>query len=139
MNGKRLRADLPFRRVALVLSGGGALGAYEAGVLKVLQALNLAPSLVAGVSIGAINAVVWLAHGRDTAALEDTWRKMRPSNIGLQWVALALRAAGSFAVAVALLEILLTFIGSRELSGSYWIWKKSSARIDLVSTQLDVW
>ncbi len=139
MNGKRLRADLPFRRVALVLSGGGALGAYEAGVLKVLEALRLAPALVAGVSIGAINAVVWLAHGRDTKALEETWRKMRPSNIGLQWVALALRAAGSFAVAVALLEILLTFIGSRELSGSYWIWKKASARLDLVSTQLDVW
>lgn len=134
-----MRDDLPFRRIALVLSGGGALGAYEVGVLKVLERARLAPSLVAGVSIGAVNAVAWLAHGMRTQPLEDAWRKLRPSNLGLQWVALALRAAGSFAVAVAMLEIVLTFIGSRELSGAYWIWKKSSARIDLWSTQLDVW
>lgn len=139
MTPRRLRAGLPFRRVALVLSGGGALGAYEAGVLKVIEALALTPSLVAGVSIGAINAVVWLAHGRRTAPLEEVWRRMRPSNIGLQWVALALRAAGSFAVVIATMEIILTFTGSREFSGSYWIWKKASARIDFISTQLDVY
>ena len=46
---RRLRADLPYRRIALVLSGGGALGAYEIGVLKVLERLALVPSLVSGV------------------------------------------------------------------------------------------
>ncbi len=138
METRRLRSDLPFRRIALVLSGGGALGAYEVGVLKVLERLALAPALVAGVSIGAVNAIVWLAHGRRTEALERTWRRLRGSHIGLHWMTLALRAAGAFGAALALLEIVLTLMGSRELSGSYWIWKKSSARVDLVSTQLDI-
>lgn len=135
---RRLRADLPFRRIALVLSGGGALGAYEVGVLKVLERLGVAPSLVAGVSIGAVNAVVWLAHGRDTAALERAWSNLRGSQLGLQWMTLVLRACGALAATLGLLEIVLTITGSRELSGSFWLWKKSSARIDLVSTQMDI-
>jgi hypothetical protein len=135
---RRLRADLPFRRVALVLSGGGALGAYEVGVLKVLEAVALAPALVAGVSIGAMNAVGWLAHGRRTGPLERTWLGMRPAHIGLHWVALALRGAGAFGAVVAMLEILLGLMGSRELSGSYWIWKQASAKVDLWSAQLDL-
>lgn len=136
--GRRLRPDLPYRRIALLLTGGGALGAYEVGVLRVLERLALAPHLVAGVSIGAINAVVWLAHGRRTAALEAAWRRLRGPAIGLQWVTLALRVAGLFLLAVALLESFLTLVGSRELSGAFWIWKKSSARLDLLSTQLDI-
>jgi len=134
----RLRTGLPFRRIALVLSGGGALGAYEVGVLKVLEALRLAPSLIAGVSVGAMNAVCWVALGRQTAPLERLWLRLRGANIGLHWLTLALRAAGSLGLAIALLEILLTFVGSREFSGAYWIWKKSSARMDLWSTKLDL-
>lgn len=135
---RRLRPDLPYRRISLLLTGGGALGAYEVGVLRVLERIALAPHLVAGVSIGAINAIVWLAHGRRTAALEDAWRRLRGPALGLQWVTLALRVAGLFLLAVALLESFLTLAGSRELSGAFWIWKKSSARLDLLSTQLDI-
>lgn len=138
MEPARLRDGLPFRRIALVLSGGGALGAYEVGVLKVLEALAVAPAMVSGVSVGALNAVVWLAHGRRTAPLERLWARLRGANIGLHWLTLALRAAGAFGATLALLEIVLTFVGSRELSGSHWIWKKSSARLDLWSTQLDL-
>jgi NTE family protein len=43
-------------RIALVLQGGGALGAYQAGVYEALHAAGLEPAWVAGVSIGAINA-----------------------------------------------------------------------------------
>ena len=45
-------------RVALVLQGGGALGAYQAGVFEELLAIDVAPTWVAGVSIGAINAAL---------------------------------------------------------------------------------
>ena len=138
MTPRGLRADLPFRRIALVLSGGGALGAYEVGVLKVLEAVSLVPSVVAGVSIGAMNAVAWVAAGGRTAPLERTWREMRPAHIGLHWVALVLRAAGAFGAVLSLLEVVLGVIGSRELSGSYWIWKHGSARVDVWSAQLDV-
>ena len=61
-----MRRRWPFRRVAVVLSGGGSYGAYEVGVLRVLEKLGLEPAILAGVSVGAINAVVWLAHGFDT-------------------------------------------------------------------------
>ena len=45
-------------KVALVLQGGGALGAYQAGVYEALHAAGLEPDWVAGVSIGGINAAI---------------------------------------------------------------------------------
>ena len=42
----------------LVLQGGGALGAYQAGVFETLAAMHQAPHWVAGISIGAINAAL---------------------------------------------------------------------------------
>jgi predicted acylesterase/phospholipase RssA len=42
----------------LVLQGGGALGAFELGVIEWLLDHDLAPDVVSGVSIGAINATV---------------------------------------------------------------------------------
>ena len=48
----------PFERIALVLQGGGALGAYQAGVYQALAEANLRPDWVAGISIGAINAAL---------------------------------------------------------------------------------
>lgn len=45
-------------RVALVLQGGGALGAYQGGVYQALHEAGLEPDWVSGVSIGAINAAI---------------------------------------------------------------------------------
>jgi predicted acylesterase/phospholipase RssA len=47
-------------QTALVLQGGGVLGAYEFGVLKVLYGTrpHFTPPVVTGISIGAINAAV---------------------------------------------------------------------------------
>jgi predicted acylesterase/phospholipase RssA len=42
--------------IALLLQGGGALGAYQAGVYQALSEARLQPNWVAGISIGAINA-----------------------------------------------------------------------------------
>ena len=39
-------------RVALVLQGGGALGAYQAGVYQALHEAGIEPDWVCGVSIG---------------------------------------------------------------------------------------
>ena len=43
---------------ALVLQGGGALGAYQAGVYEALAAAGWSPDWIAGISIGAINAAL---------------------------------------------------------------------------------
>jgi NTE family protein len=45
-------------RVVLLLSGGNALGAYQAGAYEAMQEAGLAPDLVVGASIGAINGAL---------------------------------------------------------------------------------
>jgi NTE family protein len=52
------RKKLPFECVALTLQGGGALGAYQAGVYQALAEADLHPDWVAGISIGSINAAI---------------------------------------------------------------------------------
>jgi NTE family protein len=47
-----------FECVALVLQGGGALGAYQAGVYEALAEAGIHPDWIAGISIGAINAAI---------------------------------------------------------------------------------
>jgi NTE family protein len=55
---KAATQHLPFEVVALVLQGGGALGAYQAGVYEALAEAAIHPNWIAGVSIGAINAAL---------------------------------------------------------------------------------
>src|SRR2546427_12530207 len=64
---RALRRPWPFRRVAVVLSGGGALAAYEVGALKVLEAVGLRPAILAGGAAGALNAAGWLGPGHRPA------------------------------------------------------------------------
>lgn len=47
-----------YQCVALVLQGGGALGAYQAGVVEALEEVRIRPDWVAGISIGALNAAI---------------------------------------------------------------------------------
>src|SRR3546814_18657253 len=44
--------------IALVLQGGGALGAYQCGVYQGLHEAGIRPNWLAGISIGAINAAI---------------------------------------------------------------------------------
>lgn len=48
----------PFECIALTLQGGGALGAYQAGVYQALAEADLHPDWVAGISIGSVNAAI---------------------------------------------------------------------------------
>ena len=57
--GARSRHASPEREECiLVLQGGGALGAYQAGVYECLAAMRQTPEWIAGISIGAINAAL---------------------------------------------------------------------------------
>src|ERR1700758_3932453 len=49
---------VPFECVALVLQGGGALGAYQAGVYEALAEAGIHLDWIAGVSVGAINGAI---------------------------------------------------------------------------------
>jgi NTE family protein len=54
----RRKGRPPFERIALLLQGGGALGAYQAGAYQALAEADLHPDWIAGISIGAINAAL---------------------------------------------------------------------------------
>ena len=66
------------QQTVLVLQGGGALGAYQAGVYHALHEAGIEPDWIIGTSIGAINAS--LIAGNPAAErlgrLEEFWRRM---------------------------------------------------------------
>ena len=64
-----------FDRVVLLLQGGGALGAYQAGVYEALAEAGLHPDWVAGISIGAINAAIIAGNPPELRAkkLREFW------------------------------------------------------------------
>ena len=67
----------PFERIALVLQGGGALGAYQAGVYQALAEARLHPDWVAGISIGAINSAI-IAGNAPEQRVDGCARSGRP-------------------------------------------------------------
>jgi len=66
----------------LVLQGGGALGAYQAGVYEGLAEAGAAPDWVAGVSIGAINAALIAGNAPElrVARLREFWERVSSGN-----------------------------------------------------------
>ncbi len=52
------RGRPPFECIALLLQGGGALGAYQGGVYEAVVEAGLHPDWTAGISIGAVNAAI---------------------------------------------------------------------------------
>jgi NTE family protein len=73
---------------ALVLSGGGAHGAFQVGALRALAQQGAAYNIFCGVSVGAINAA-FLAQYRDLVegarALEDLWRGISNAKVHRRW------------------------------------------------------
>ena len=77
---------LPFDCIALLLQGGGALGAYQCGVYEALAEANIHPDWVAGISIGAINAAIIAGNPRESRVdrLRDFWTQVT-SNGSWSW------------------------------------------------------
>lgn len=65
--------------LSLVLCGGGAKGSYQIGVWKALDTLGIKADMVAGSSIGSLNAVMY-AQGSYTEALE-VWGRLEKESI----------------------------------------------------------
>ena len=75
----------------LVLQGGGALGAYQAGVFEALCASSHQPTWVAGMSIGAINAALICGNAapRRVARLREFWEGVSAASPVRAWVPVA--------------------------------------------------
>jgi len=80
MNAEVACAGLP-GQVVLVLQGGGALGAYQAGVYQALHESGIEPDWVIGTSIGAINAALIAGNSRAErpAGLRAFWDRVERS------------------------------------------------------------
>ncbi|KTD23772.1 transmembrane protein [Legionella lansingensis] len=72
-----------FPRVAYVLQGGGALGAYQFGVVKGLLEAGYEPDWIAATSIGAIQAAILVGNPPEKRIekLEQFWQKVAPSKL----------------------------------------------------------
>ncbi len=73
-----------FERIALLLQGGGALGAYQAGVYQALAEADLHPHWVAGISIGAINSALIAGNPPEqrVARLREFWETVTEAPLG---------------------------------------------------------
>jgi NTE family protein len=78
---RRGNGAAPHEECILVLQGGGALGAYQAGVYEALAAMQQAPDWVAGISIGAINAALIAGNApeRRVERLREFWEGVSSS------------------------------------------------------------
>lgn len=68
-------------KVGLVLAGGGARGAYQIGVLKALDELNISKyiKVVSGTSIGALNSILFINGNMQYA--EELWNTLTQEQI----------------------------------------------------------
>jgi NTE family protein len=73
-----VRSRPPFERIALVLQGGGALGAYQAGVYQALDEAGIEPDWIAGISIGAFNSAIIAGNpaGKRVEKLRQFWESV---------------------------------------------------------------
>ncbi len=76
-----------FEQIALLLQGGGALGAYQAGVYEALAEAGLHPDWVAGISIGAINSAIIAGNppNERVGRLRQFWETVSASPLGVPY------------------------------------------------------
>ena len=75
---KARKKSSPPGQVVLVFQGGGALGAYQAGVFEAIEEAGIEPDWVVGTSIGAINAAI-ISGNKPALRLErlrEFWRRV---------------------------------------------------------------
>lgn len=76
-------------KIGLVLTGGGARGAYQVGVLKAVNEIitpgEIPFDVISGISVGALNAVAVASRGQDfnhgAMALEMFWRNLTTGKV----------------------------------------------------------
>ncbi|HYL93722.1 MAG TPA: patatin-like phospholipase family protein [Alphaproteobacteria bacterium] len=97
-------------RIGVVLSGGGARGAYEAGVLMAFQDAEVPTHIIAATSIGSINAASYAAHSQRTVGNADhlvhSWIELTPALLGIDWSRYIFLLAGLIAASAGISNFL---------------------------------
>jgi len=83
------RARPPFEKIALLLQGGGALGADQGGAYQARSEAGLDPDWVAGISIGAINSALIAGNApeRRVEKLRAFWETVTQPPMGIPYMA----------------------------------------------------
>src|SRR3954468_4809966 len=93
-------------RVGVVLSGGGARGAYEAGVLMAFQDAQVPTHIIAATSVGSINAASFAAQAEGLVGkaepLIDAWLDLTPATLGIDWSRYIFLLAGLIAASAGI-------------------------------------
>jgi predicted acylesterase/phospholipase RssA len=93
-------------RVGVVLSGGGARGAYEAGVLMAFSDAKIPTHILAATSIGSINAASYAAHSEGLVGKADSlvksWMELTPAMLGIDWSRYVFTLAGLVAASAGI-------------------------------------
>jgi len=86
-----------FGQIVLVFQGGGALGAYQAGVYEALHEAGIEPDWLIGTSIGAINATIIVGNKPQDRLgnLREFWRRVEHAPVlealsSLPWIGASL-------------------------------------------------
>ena len=89
MTAKSTSGRPGFERIALLLQGGGALGAYQGGVYQALAESDLHPDSVAGISIGAINCALIAGNAPEMRVekLRKFWETVTQPPLGIPYMA----------------------------------------------------
>ena len=76
--GQQKKHPNGYARIALVMQGGGGLGAYQCGVLKGLLGAGYEPDWIAATSIGAIQAAILVGNKVEdrVAKLAEFWDRI---------------------------------------------------------------
>ena len=132
-------------QVVLVFQGGGALGAYQAGVYQAMHEADIEPDWIIGTSIGAINAALIAGnkHADRLGKLKEFWRRIERQSVWnaaaawpqtLQslgyWQTLCMGVPGFFALNPA------AFLGTRFILGADRAGYYSTAPLESTLTEL---
>lgn len=119
-------------RIAVVLSGGGARGAYEAGVLLAFQDAGLPTHILTATSVGSINAASFVAHSPNVVGsaelLAESWRDLTPPVVGIEWTRYLWMIGGLIAASAGFGNLLLYLLAVRGFrfnlphAGATWFW-----------------
>ncbi|MGH9565054.1 MAG: patatin-like phospholipase family protein [Candidatus Angelobacter sp.] len=93
-------------RIGVVLSGGGARGAYEAGVLMAFQDAHVPTHIITATSVGSINAASYAAHSDglvgNAEKLVEAWMDLTPATLGIDWSRYVFLLAGLIAASAGI-------------------------------------
>lgn len=93
-------------RIGVVLSGGGAKGAYEAGVLMAFEDAVIPTHVITATSIGSINAASYAGDSTGFVGKADNtvraWTDLSPAILGIDWSRYIFLLAGLIAASAGI-------------------------------------